>query len=140
MYLYVFDSLLDQHFHGLPFYGQTSKSTQREMIRENDKGFGLLLQTPEFSMEDLKINVKNHILEIKGETKNDWGEKISWEKKFKLDPRFDSTLIKAQMDKGTLKIFIPKLEKTITTHIVPILDNNSENIFNDLLTIEKESA
>jgi len=128
MYLSTLDTLFDTHFRGvLPKQSQTS-----ERIKENDMGTGIILEVPGVSAQDLKITVKNRVLEALVSSKNDWGEELQWKRRFRLNMEHDASNIKAQLRDGVLKLFIPKLKES-NEEIKVALDQSEENIFQALI-------
>lgn len=128
MYLSTLDTLFDTHFSDvLP-----KQSRSNERIKENEKGTGIILEVPGVNAQDLKITVKNRVLEALVSSKNDWGEELQWKRRFRLNIEHDAKNIKAQLRDGILKLFIPKLKES-NEEIKVVLDQSEENIFQALI-------
>lgn len=128
MYLSTLDTLFDAHF------SEVVKPQMRsnERIKENDKGTGIILEVPGINAQDLKITIKNRVLEALVSSKNDWGEELEWRRRFRLNLEHDAKNIKAQLKDGILKLFVPKLKES-NEKIEVKLDQSEENIFQALI-------
>lgn len=128
MYLSKLDSLFDTHFTDVVL--KNTRSNER--IKENENGTGIIIEVPGVKADDLKLTVKNRVLDALVCTKNDWGEEFQWKRRFRLNIDHDPTNIKAQIIDGVLKIFIPKMRESseeIKIELSPI----EHNIFKDLI-------
>ena len=128
MYLSTLDTLFDAHFNG----AMQTQMRSKERFKENDKGTGIILEVPGVNAQDLKITVKNRVLEALVSSKNDWGEELEWKRRFRLNLEHDAKNIKAQLKDGILKLFIPKREES-NEEIEVKLDQSKDNIFQALI-------
>lgn len=113
-----FDRLLDDFWKstGLPV-GFSMPSV--DIYSEDDKHMVVEMHAPGFSEEDIEINVRNGILEIKGETANQKEEgdkkrnylmresRASFARRVVLPEGTNADNIEAELDKGILKITVP---------------------------------
>jgi HSP20 family protein len=113
-----FDRLLDDFWRssGLPSGFQMPSVD----IYSEDKGHMVVeMQAPGFAEDDIEINVRNGVLEIKGETssKREEGERkrnylmresrASFARRVVLPEGANADSIEAELDKGILKITVP---------------------------------
>ena len=90
-------------------------------ITEDDTGYHLTAELPGLEKGDLEITIHDGNLEIKGERKDEHEEKkddfvrkeyssSSYYRSFKLPDNIDEEKIDATLEKGILKLDLPKLE------------------------------
>ncbi|MFX1394795.1 MAG: Hsp20/alpha crystallin family protein [Promethearchaeota archaeon] len=90
-------------------------------ITEDDEGYHLTAELPGLDKGDLEIKIHDGSLEIKGEKKEEHEEKkdgyvrkeynsSSYYRTFKLPENVDEDKIDATLDKGVLKLDLPKRE------------------------------
>ncbi|MFX1295928.1 MAG: Hsp20/alpha crystallin family protein [Promethearchaeota archaeon] len=90
-------------------------------ITEDDEGYHLTAELPGLDKGDLEIKIHDGTLEIKGEKKEEHEEKkdgyvrkeynsSSYYRTFKLPENVDDDKIDATLDKGVLKLELPKRE------------------------------
>jgi HSP20 family protein len=100
----------------------TGDWTPRVDIAETDKAFVIKAEIPEVNKEDVKVNVDNRILTIRGERKQEKeeeGKKFhrveryygSFTRSFTLPDNVDETKVTASFTDGMLNLQIPKTEK-----------------------------
>jgi len=88
-------------------------------VTETDKSIEISTELPGIDEKDVEINVADNILTIRGEKKAEKEEKNktyrlversygSFERSLALPPGIDADAIKASMNKGVLKITLPK--------------------------------
>ena len=91
-------------------------------IRENETGFVVVADLPGMTAEDVKISVKENVLMITGEKKQE--EKTeestyyriersygSFERSFRLPSKIDTEKITAEYKNGVLTVTLPKVEE-----------------------------
>ena len=113
-----FDRLLDDFWRSSGFpTGFQMPSV--DIYSEDDNHMVVEMQAPGFAEEDININVRNGVLEIKGETssKHEEGEKkrnylmresrSSFARRVVLPEGANADNIEAELDKGILKISVP---------------------------------
>lgn len=92
-------------------------------IYETQTGFVLTAEVPGVSLADLDLKVVEDTLILKGErrwTRDQHGENIhrlensygNFERTFNLSERIDADGISADLDKGVLKVTLPKRDET----------------------------
>lgn len=113
-----FDRILDDFWHGsgLPSGFQMPSV---DIYSEDDKHMVVEMHAPGYTEEDITINVRNGVLEIKGETssKQEDGKKkrnylmresrSSFARRVVLPKGANADNIAAELDKGILKITVP---------------------------------
>lgn len=113
-----FDRLIDNFWKstGLPT-GFSMPSV--DIYSEDDKHMVVEMQAPGFKEEDIEINVRNGVLEIRGETKNseESGDKqrhylmreshASFARRVVLPEGANADNISADLDRGILRITVP---------------------------------
>ena len=119
----MFNSMLDDafHFYGCsPFKGINNPDFIPSLdFTENSNQYTISVETPGMKKEDIKINISNNIMTIKGEkqseTTNDNDEKYicerrygSFRREFKLPTDADAEQISAKYEDGVLTLNIQK--------------------------------
>lgn len=114
-----FDKLLDDFWRtpGLPV-GMNMPSV--DIYSEDDKHMIVEMHAPGYNEEDIEINVRNGVLEIKGDTANRKKEgdkkkrnylmresRASFARRIVLPEGANADNIKADLDKGVLRISVP---------------------------------
>jgi len=85
-------------------------------IQENEKKYTIYIDVPGIKKEDLKVMIKNDVITISGERRN---EKIK--KSYYLGENIDSQNISSKLENGELIITLPKLKpEDITEKIIEI--------------------
>jgi len=108
----VFDNFTTWRGDGLAF-------TPSMEVTETDKAIEVSTELPGIDEKDVDISLANDVLTIRGEKKAEKEEKSksyrliersygSFERSLALPPGIDAGAIKAKMDKGILKITLPK--------------------------------
>ena len=91
------------------------------IVDEGDH-FSITAELPGLEKGDIEISVRNGALEIKGEQKNELEDKkegylrrefssSSYYRSFKLPKNIDEDKIEAKLEKGVLKLSLPKIEE-----------------------------
>ena len=121
------DRLFDT-FLGRGFFGRPAPSGSAEPavtlapnidIRENDKEIIVEAELPGIDEKDIQLSVRDGVLSLKGEKKSERDEKKdtyhviersygSFERSFELPDSADQDQIKADFNKGVLRVVIPK--------------------------------
>ena len=100
-------------------------------IYEGDKAITLTADLPGMEEKDLDIRVDDGTLTIKGERKFEDEERKenyhrverrfgSFQRVFTLPDTVDADAIKANYDKGALKLTLPKVEVTSKERVIPV--------------------
>lgn len=108
----VFDNFTAWRGDGLAF-------TPSMEVTETDKAIEVSTELPGIDEKDVDISINNDVLTIRGEKKAEKEEKNqtyrliersygSFERSLALPPGIDADAIKAKMDKGVLKVTLPK--------------------------------
>lgn len=115
-----FDRLLDDFWRssGLP---SSFQMPSVDIYSEDDKHMVVEMQVPGFAENDIDVNVRNGVLEIKGETSSKQAEgegqkkrnylmresRASFARRVVLPEGANADNIEAELDKGILKITVP---------------------------------
>ncbi len=117
------DRLFDDFARGFPAigsgFGTMSKMMPTMDVAETDKEIEVTAELPGLEEKDVQINVADNILTIKGEKKAEKEEKEkdyrliersygSFERSLELPAGVNADAIKAHIDKGVLKVVVPK--------------------------------
>jgi len=112
-----FEPLSFKVFREDPFF-----RTPLANVEENEDNFNITAELPGLDKGDIEITVKNGFLEIKGEQKEEHEDKkegyvrkeyssSSYYRSFKLPKNVNEDAIDAKLDKGILKLILPKKEE-----------------------------
>lgn len=117
----VFDNFVGRGFGQMPsiFQGKGGLVSPTMDIKENDTQLTLEAELPGMEDKDVNVSFRDGVLTIKGEKKSEREEKDeefhmsertygSFQRAFRLPDTVDEEKISANMDKGVLKIVIPK--------------------------------
>ena len=114
-----FDRLLDNFWKASSLPSTTFSLPSVDIYSEDDKHMVVAMHAPGFDTEDIVINVRNGVLEIRGEKSNRDEQKdnkrsyimresySSFARRVVLPEGADSENIAAELDKGVLKITVP---------------------------------
>ena len=99
-------------------------------VNESDEDFLITVEVPQVKKEDIKIEVQNGMLNIKGERKYENEDKKahrierfygSFQRSFKLPDNVEEDNIHADYKDGMLYVNLPKMEKTLpATHEITV--------------------
>ena len=117
-----FDEAIDSIFSDWAGISRNINVTPRTEIREDNDNFYLALEMPGVKKEDVKVNIENGVLSIKGtknkETKTEkenvlmseryYGE---FSRSFNLSKDIKTDSIDAEFKDGVLNIVLPKVEE-----------------------------
>jgi len=126
------DHLFDR-FLGGSFFGRPAPSGRAEPaaalapnvdIRENDKEIILEAELPGIDEKDIQLVVRDRVLSLKGEKRSERDEKKdtyhviersygSFERAFELPDSADEEHIKAEFNKGVLRVIVPKRPEAV---------------------------
>src|SRR6516162_2104110 len=124
----VFDSFLGRSLFGRPaLFGRTEAATTIAPdidIRENDKEIILEAELPGIDEKDIDILVRDGVLSLRGEKKSERDDKKdnfhlversygSFERSFRLPDSADEAQIKADFNKGVLRVVVPKRAEAV---------------------------
>lgn len=97
-------------------------------IEENDKEFHIAVELPGINKEDVKVNIKDNLLTISGEKKQE--KKVNdknyhrterafglFQRCFKLSEIVNQDNVSAEFKGGILNIVIPKLKEAVSKQI-----------------------
>ncbi len=119
----VFDSFLGREFFGRPSgiseAGRRSGMSFDLDVRENGHELVFEAELPGIDEKDVQISVRDGVLSVKGEKKSERDEKKdtyhlversygSFERSFRLPEAADQENIKADFEKGVLRVVVPK--------------------------------
>ncbi len=117
------DRLFDDFTRGFPSLGNGFGTMSTMMptmdVAETDKEIEVTAELPGLEEKDVQINVADNVLTIKGEKKAEKEEKDknyrlversygSFERSLQLPDGVNADAIKAHIEKGVLKVIIPK--------------------------------
>jgi len=91
-------------------------------VVENDDSYQIMAELPGIKMDDVKINLADDVLTVKGEKKNEVSESKRsfyrvercygrFQRSFTLPSSVDAKKVKANLDNGVLTITLPKAEQ-----------------------------
>ena len=124
----VFDSFLGRSLFGRPaLFGRTEEAATVAPdidICENDKEIVLEAELPGIDEKDVELVVRDGVLSLKGEKKLERDEKKdsyhlversygSFERSFRLPDSTDEAQIKADFNKGVLRVVVPKRAEAV---------------------------
>ena len=114
-----FDRLLDNFWKASSLPTTTFSMPSVDIYSEDDKHMVVEMQAPGFNEDDIEINVRNGVLEIRGETSSSEelkGKKrnylmreshASFARRVVLPEGADADNISAELDKGVLRVTVP---------------------------------
>ena len=124
----LFDTFLGRSFFGRPApSGSAEPATTLAPnvdIRENDKEIILEAELPGIDEKDIQLVVRDRVLSLKGEKRSERDEKKdtyhviersygSFERAFELPDSADEEHIKAEFNKGVLRVIVPKRPEAV---------------------------
>jgi HSP20 family protein len=124
----LFDSFLGRGFFGRPALFGRPEATATVVpdidIRENDKEIVFEVELPGIDEKNVEVVFRNGVLLLKGEKKSERDEKQdtyhlversygSFERSFQLPDSADEAQIKADFNKGVLRVVVPKRAEAI---------------------------
>ena len=91
-------------------------------VVENDDNFQIMAELPGIKMDEVKINLSDNVLTIKGEKKNEISENKrnfyrvercygQFQRSFTLPSSVDASKVQANLENGVLTITLPKAEQ-----------------------------
>ena len=119
----VFDSFLGRGFFGRPALFSRGEATTAATldidVHESDKEITFEAELPGIDEKDIEVLLRNGVLTLKGEKKSERDEKKDtyhlversygrFERSFQLPDSADEAQIKAEFNKGVLRIVVPK--------------------------------
>jgi HSP20 family protein len=119
----LFDTFLGRGFVGRPAPSASAESAatlaSNVDIRENDKEIIVEAELPGIEEKDIQVTVRDGVLSLKGEKKSERDEKKdtyhlversygSFERSFELPDSADQDKIKAEFNKGVLRVVVAK--------------------------------
>jgi len=114
------DRLFDDFTRGFPAFGAIGNAMTPTMdVAETDKDIEITAELPGLEEKDVQINVADNVLTIRGEKKAEKEEKDknyrlversygAFERSLELPKGVNLDAIKATIDKGVLKVTVPK--------------------------------
>ncbi len=113
------DQLFEDFTRGWPAFGSTSELMPSMDVTETEKDIEITAELPGLQEKDVQVNIADDVLTIKGEKKaekeeNDKNYRMversygSFSRTLQLPSGIDPDAIKASIDKGILKVTIPK--------------------------------
>ncbi len=127
----TFDDLLERFFYGGPGMERQSGAvvwTPRADITEDDREVTIDIELPGMKKEDIKVEVRNNVLTISGERKQERrtespeGSRIErhygrFERSFALPETVDDQKVSANYQGGVLTLHLPKTEKAMPKEV-----------------------
>ena len=118
----MFGSFLED-WSSLPLRKENGGWAPTVDIEENDKEYLVRAEVPGMDSKDVDISLKDDVLTIKGEKKEEHKEEEknyhyfesrygTFQRTFRLPQNVDSEKVKAECTKGVLRIHIPKVPET----------------------------
>lgn len=114
------DRMLEDFGRGFPSFGAVTQGlTPATDVVETDKEIEITAELPGLEEKDVKIELSDNVLTIRGEKKAEKEEKNkdyrmiersygAFARSLELPPGVDAGAIKATIDKGVLKVTVPK--------------------------------
>ena len=114
-----FDKLFDNIWQMPSSLNNMMRMPSLDIYSEDDKHMVVEMQAPGFNQDDIDINIRNGILEIRGETSSSAEQKgkkrsymmreshASFARRVMLPEGANADNISAELDKGILKITVP---------------------------------
>ncbi len=126
----TFDDFVERFFYGWPAFEKTGDVTwaPRADIHDSEKNVVIDVEIPGIPKEDIKVEVKNGLLTVTGERKQEQktetpeGARIErhygkFERSFILPDTVDEEKIKAGYTNGVLTLTLPKTEKAVPREV-----------------------
>ena len=119
-----FDHLIDSFFNDRSFSNSALQGfSPRTDISEEKEKYLFTMDLPGVSLEDIRIELEDHVLSISGKKQTQSEDSTSdryrrervygeFSRKFKLHGEIDEDSISAQLKDGVLSITVPKTEKS----------------------------
>jgi HSP20 family protein len=129
----AFDDLMDRFFWGYPAERNTDIAwSPRTDIMENDKEITLDLELPGMKKEDIKVEIKNGMLSVSGERKQEQKFESAdstrteryygkYERVFSLPETIEDGKVTAEYKDGILTLTMPKSEKALPKEVKVIV-------------------
>lgn len=76
-------------------------------VKDNEKDFTIEIPVPGFDKKDVNIKIKDNYILLKGDN-----EEYKFEKAYELNDKIDVEKISAEVEKGVLKVTLPKSAPT----------------------------
>jgi len=125
-----FDDFVDRFFYGWPRFEGNSDVTWSPRVDINETGKEIIIEAelPGIDKKDVKVEVKDNVLIISGERKQEKKTENSeccrlerhygkFERSFSLSDAVDAQKITAQYKSGVLTLSLPKTEKALPKEI-----------------------
>jgi HSP20 family protein len=117
------DRVFSDFGRGVPAFGSFGQNGRMDLkvnVAEQDGAIEVTAEIPGVSPEDIEVQLKEGMLTIRGEKKEEKDEKNKdyhvversygmFERSFRLPAEVDSQKVEASFDKGVLKVTLPKL-------------------------------
>jgi HSP20 family protein len=113
------DKLFDNFWRSVGLPGSVINLPSVDIYSQDDKNMVVEMQAPGFDTKDIELNVRNNVLEIRGEKTNKEEQKdgqrsymvresnASFARRVALPEGADADNITAELDKGLLKVTVP---------------------------------
>ena len=124
------DNFVERFFYGLPTFSRDTDIswTPSVDVHETDKDILIDAELPGIDKKDIKVEVKNNVLSISGERKQEKKVEDSeyyrveshygkFERTFGLPDTISTDKVSATYKNGVLKITLPKTEKALPKEI-----------------------
>ena len=115
-----FDDFLGPTRSLIPKFDESLTRTPLSNIAEDEKSYNITAEIPGLDKNEIDISYQNGLLEIKGESKKETKEEVDGQivrreyhsakfyRSFSLPDNVDDENMVAELDKGLLKIMLPK--------------------------------
>lgn len=113
------DKLFDNFWRSVGLPSSAFSLPSVDIYSQDDKNMVVEMQAPGFDTDDIELNVRNNVLEIRGEKTNKEEQKdgkksymvresnASFARRVVLPEGADADNISAELDKGVLKVTVP---------------------------------
>eukprot|EP01018_Ginkgo_biloba_P013036 Gb_17729 [translate_table: standard] len=122
----LFNLFIDDPLFRSPLSGPSTRSRGGQRtpwdVREDDDAFRLRVDMPGLGKQDVKVQVEDNMLIIKGEAKGEGdAEDIKYSTRVELPEDFyKADKVKAEMKNGVLKVTVPKVAKEEMKKVVDV--------------------
>ena len=115
----TFDNIIDQFFSDLsidPRFSSMNTNSVSNYYNENEKEYYLTMDIPGMAKDDIEVTFDNNRLKISGQRKSDKYDAYEYgkmERTFTVPNNVETNKISANVDKGVLKVLLPKAKSSL---------------------------
>ena len=115
----AFDNIIDQFFSDLsidPRFSSMNMNSVSNYYNENEKEYYLTMDIPGMSKDNIEVTFDSNRLKISGQRKSDKYDAYEYgkmERTFSVPNNVETNKISANVDKGVLKVLLPKAKSSL---------------------------